>query len=127
VADGGLSVQKALLAKLQGALSCPVYDSVPQDAGYPYVTFAGTDVAQEDAINQRIERRVVSFSVWSDYKGQIEVMQIMSDMHDALHRADLELDSGRVAGCYVTRKATSREPDGETYQGQLIVELLLEL
>ena len=127
MADGGLAVQKALLAKLQSALSCPVYDSVPQGATYPYVTFASTDVAQEDAINQRIERRVVSFSVWSDYKGQTEIMEIMSDMHDALHRADLNLDNGRVVGCYVTRKATNREPDGETYQGQFILEVLLEL
>lgn len=127
MADGALAVQKAVLAALQSTAAAPIYDAVPQGASYPYITLSESDGSQEDLISHRVERRILTLNVWSRAKGQAEVLGLLTQMNNALHRARFTLDTGRVAGCYVTRKTTNREPDGETYQGQMIVELLVDI
>lgn len=127
MADSGRALHKAVLAELESALSVSVYDGVPQGSAYPYVTLDTVSVAQEDYLNDRMERRTQTLTVWSTKKGQSEVLGILSDIEDALHRKKLTLDTGRVAGSYVTRKATFRDADGETFQGQIIFEFLIEL
>jgi len=126
VADAGLAVQKAVLAALQGALSCSVYDGVPQGAAYPYVTLDTVAAGHEDYLGSRQERRLVFLSIWSTVRGQREVLEIISDIDTALHRQRLTLDTGRIAGALITRKTTSREPDNETFQGRVTVDLLIE-
>lgn len=127
VADAALAVQKALIGVLATALPCPVYDAVPDHASYPYVSISSTDSAHEDRLNHAIERRVVVLNVWSQAKGQAEVLGILTQIHTVLHRSRLGLDDGRVVGCYISRKTTNLDADGETYQGQLIVELLVDV
>lgn len=126
MADPGLAVHKALLAALDAALSCSVYDGVPQGASYPYVTLDTIAAGQEDHLSGRMERRLVYLNVWSRVRGQREVLSIMGEIDAALHRNRLTLDTGRVAGAFVTRKSTTREPDNETFMGRVTIEMLIE-
>lgn len=126
MADPAAAVHKAVLAALNSALSASVYDGVPQGASFPYVTIDRVLEAQEDPFTGRRTRHFVFLSVWSRVRGQREVLQIMSDIDTALHRQRLALDTGRVAGSFVTRKTTSREPDNETFQGQVTLEMILD-
>jgi hypothetical protein len=126
VADPGVAVQKAVFEALDAALSCPVYDRVPQGAAYPYVTLSGQMATPDDPLNSRRDERFVYLNVWSQYAGQKEVLDIMATIDAILHRARLSMDSGRMVRAYVTRKMTNREPDNETYQGAVTVRILTE-
>ena len=109
-----------------GGLPCPVYDRVPQKTAYPYVAFdTQTSVPDDPLASQRSE---IAFflSVWSTYKGQLEVLQVMGQIHDLIHQARLTLDAGRNVRCYVIRQATQREPDNETFQGQVTIRAIVE-
>lgn len=123
MADPTLALQKALLAALDTGLSCEVYDAVPQDAAYPYVTLDTTAVDNDDYLRGRRDLRFVYLTVWSQQRGQQEVMEIMADIDTALHEKPLTLDTGRVISVRVDRKRTNREPDNETFMGQVTLRV----
>jgi hypothetical protein len=124
--DRSVEFQTAIYTALDAALSVPVYDSVPQDATYPYVTIDFQDDLNADYISDRKTRKMMYFAVWSDYRGQKEVLEIMAAIDTALHQKTLTLSAGRVAQLLVMTKKTNREPDGVTYMGQLRLSALIE-
>jgi len=124
--DRSMEFQTAVYSALNTALSVPVYDSVPQDATYPYVTIDFQDDANADYLSERKTRKLMYFAIWSDYRGQKEVLQIMGAIDTALHQTKLDLSGGTVAQLMVVSKRTSREPDGVTYMGQLRLSALIE-
>lgn len=117
------ALQVALGAALISALSCDVYDAVPQGAAYPYVTLDSTTVNNKDFLSGRKDQRFVYLSVWSRDYGQAEVLRIMAEI-DALHEQSLTLSTGEMASLRVERKRTVREPDGLTYQGQVTLRII---
>lgn len=119
MSDQALALQKAVFAELSSALSVPVYDAVPQDSNYPYVTYNATNVNNDDFLTERMDQLSISLNVWSRTLGQEEVLRIMGDIDDALHRARLSLDTGSLVSLRVTAKRTNREDDNETYMGQI--------
>jgi hypothetical protein len=124
--DRSIEFQTAVYSTLDAALSVPVYDSVPQNAGYPYVTIDFQDDTNADYLSAKKTRKIMYFAVWSDYRGQKEVLEILGDIYDTLHQQSLVLTGGRVAQLMVLSKSTSREPDGLTYMGQLRLSALIE-
>lgn len=123
MADAGFSVQKAVYAALDAALSCSVYDHVPQGAAYPYVVIDSQLQVDADGIGARAEDRSVYLSIWSTYKGQKEVLDIVADIRAALHRTRPTLDSGTAVWMTVARATTQRDADGETFQGLVTVRV----
>lgn len=119
MSNQALALQKAIFAKLGSALSVTVYDAVPQDSDYPYVTYNDTNVNNDDFLTERMDQLSISLNVWSRTLGQEEVLRIMGDIDDALHRARLSLDTGSLVSLRVTAKRTNREDDNETYMGQI--------
>jgi len=120
------ALKAALYVALDSALSVPVYDHVPQGSEYPYVSIDTLSANNAEFLNSRKDGVSVYLSVWSTYRGQTEVLGIMQDIDDALHNNRLALASGRLASCRVVSKDTNREPDGVTYQGQVVISVLLE-
>lgn len=130
MSDNNVAFQTAIYTALNTALSSdpavPVCDFVPQDTPYPYVTIDFQDDLNADFLSDRKTRKVMYFAIWSDYRGQKQVLEIMSRIDTALHQKSLALSSGRIAQMRVLSKRTNREPDGVTYMGQLRLEVLLE-
>lgn len=130
MSDNNVAFQTAIYTALNTALGSspvvPVYDFVPQGTAYPYVTIDFQDDSNADFLSARKSRKIMYFAVWSDYRGQKEVLEIMSRIDTALHQKELVLSSGRIAQMRVLSKRTNREPDGLTYMGQLRLEVLLE-
>lgn len=122
--DPSLAVQVGLYQLLSTALDCPVYDHVPEDARPPYVVIDYEVAIARNALNRRRDERLLYISVWSDYPGQAEVKRLMADIGAALHGHRLELPSGLSTSIAVQRTSTNREPDGRTYQGQLVLRLI---
>lgn len=126
MSDPSFALQTAIYTALSAALSCDVYDHVPQGAAYPYVTIDYEDVNDADFLTGRKDNRILYFSVWSQYAGQKEVKQIMATIDATLHNQRLALSTGRIAKMRVLSKRTNREPDGLTFMGQVRVNVLTE-
>lgn len=141
--DHATGLQSALYQYLTDNLGTPVYDFVPESTAYPYVTIDYQEAINSDFLSNRKDERIIYFSIWSDYRGQKEVMEIMSEMDDLLNQNYTIVDSvinptiqdwydyftsgyGRIAQIKVLSKRTNREPDGLTYMGQLRLKVLLE-
>lgn len=124
MSDPALPLQAALLARLNEVLSCDVWDAVPQDTDYPYVTMDYGVSANEDMLGGfRVDRRYVYLAIWSRAYGQAEVLGIMAQI-DALNEQPLTLSSGAAVSLRVERKRTIREPDNLTFMGQVSLRII---
>lgn len=123
MSDPTYALHVAVIAALDEAVSCNVWDAVPAGAEYPYVTVDTIEASNEDFVSVRMDRRFIYLNIWSTHPGQAEVLQIIAEI-DALNDRRLELDSGHVVMLKVSRKGTSREPDNLTYMGRVTLELI---
>lgn len=126
MSDPSLALQTAIFSALDSALSCSVYDHVPQAASYPYVVIAQVSTDNAEFLNARKDRKTVYLAVYSTYRGQKEVQELMATISDTLHNNKLSLTTGRIASIRVIGMDTNREPDGVTYMGQVRVSVLVE-
>lgn len=125
MSDPSLALQQAFYQRLTAELSCPVYDAVPADTPYPYVTLDSEAVTNDSPLNGRKrETRFLYLSVWSRYPGQAEVKRLLGEIVAALDERPLPLNVGRAVSVRVERTSTHREPDGVTYQGSVTVRVI---
>ena len=124
MADVTYDLHVALLAKLKELCSCEVWDSVPQDADFPYVVIDSAESSDVGFISgTEIDERFVYLSIWSRVHGQREVMQIIGNIQ-AIHMTSLPLASGQVVSVRLQRSGTNREPDGLTFMGRATLRIL---
>jgi hypothetical protein len=123
VADAGLALHKALLAEL-GALSTPVYDGVPQGTAYPYITIDTSITSNIDHLVERLDERFVYLNVWSEARGQEEVLRIMGEIDALMHGAQFALDTGSLVQIRVERKSTQRDADNVTFTGTVTLRVI---
>lgn len=125
-----VAVFQALNGKLTGASgqNVPVYDGIaPQGSKYPYVILDGQAMTPDDPLASRRDLRFVYLSVWSTYRGQMEVHQILGQAYELLHEERLPMADGcRMVRIRVTRQQTSRDADEATYMGTLTLEARIE-
>ena len=126
MSDPSIAVQTGLYQLLTAGLSCPGYDAVPADSAFPYVTIDYEVSANRDFLASRLDERFLYLSVWSQYPGQAAVKRLMGEIDAAVHGKSLPLASGQSTRISVRRKSTNREPDGRTYQGQVVLQVLTQ-
>lgn len=126
MADPSFALQVALFDRLAAEVSCPIYDSVPMDAPFPYVSLDNEISTNDDPLASRRDIRLFYLSVWSDFEGQEEVKRLMAEIDAATHERPLPLTTGRVVSIRVDRKQTNREPDGVTYQGSVTLRIITQ-
>lgn len=121
------AILKALYTRLTSALSpIKAYDSVPQGAAYPYVVIESAFAANADFLTARKDDYFIYLSIWSQYRGQKEVADIISAIDANLHRVQLPLDTGRMVQCLVAEKRTIRDADNLTFQGSVKLRIMAE-
>lgn len=126
MADPSFALQVALFDRLELEVSCPVYDSVPMNADFPYVSLDYEISTNNDPLASRRDIRFFYLSVWSDFKGQEEVKRLMAEIDAAVHERPLPLATGRVVSIRVERKQTNREPDGVTFMGSVTLRIVTQ-
>ena len=126
MADPSFALQVALFDRLAAEVSCPIYDSVPMDAPFPYISLDYEVSSNDDPLASRRDIRLFYLSVWSEFKGQEEVKRLMAEIDAALHERPLPLTTGRVVSIRVDRKQTNREPGGVTYQGSVTLRIITQ-
>jgi len=116
------AVQKAVDAKLQPVLAAfsppvPLFDHVPAGAPYPFAQFVRCISMPGDLIDRSDRRVQLALAVYSDFRGQEQVLEILAVIEAALDDAELSLDTGTACRCDLDRADTAQDQDGVTYTG----------
>lgn len=124
------AMQKALYSTLSGDSTLGdliegVYDYVPADAAFPYVTIG--DVRGEDVstMGQEAARLQMELHVYSRTRGRKECMDILSRILELLHENEPEVDGHRVVSLRYTGSEVALERDGLTYHGKMRLSALM--
>lgn len=89
------TAQKIVYTTLSAGLTCPVYDVVPQDEdgnhseNMPYVVLGFDNLLPFDTDSWTGAKVNLEIFTWSAYRGLEEVKQIMGQIYNLLHRAEL--------------------------------------
>ncbi len=108
IADGPLNT-------LLGAPN--VFDDVPRDSVFPYVTFGQSLERDWSTATEDGNEHIVTMHVWSRENGRREVFEVMKAVRDALHDQALALTGYALINLRHEFSDARREPDGETYHG----------
>lgn len=89
-------LQSAIVRKLRNSSDLTtrvtgVYDDVPEDASYPYVSVGSITETADDAHNRQGLDSLVVLHVWSDYQGFAEAADIFAAVDAALDRQPLDV------------------------------------
>ena len=109
-----LIADEPVLALLGGAR---IYDAVPDNSTFPYLTLGQTSVADWSAGAEAGEEHTLILHVWSRAWGLRETHELMAALRSALHERALTLDGHRLVNLRHEQSEARREADGLTYHG----------
>ena len=122
--SAGWALQKALFAHLVADSSltallggAKIYDDVPRDAEFPYVTFGASVVRDWSTGSDEGFEHVVTLHAWSRANGRRESHEIVGALRSSLHDQTLSIDGHRLINLRHQMSEARREDDGETYHG----------
>tara|TARA_Y100001938_G_scaffold117553_1_gene162205 strand:- start:4083 stop:4493 length:411 start_codon:yes stop_codon:yes gene_type:complete len=95
-----------------------IFDTVaPQDTAYPYVLI-GTEIAT-DIGTKNLDGKLynVDIDVWSQYRGQKEIKEIMERVYNLTNNVSISVSSADSVMSYVNSVITLTEADGITRHG----------
>jgi hypothetical protein len=107
-----LSADGALSALLGGP---KIYDEVPREAGFPYVTLGEARVSDFSTGTEPGEEHQITLHAWSRQGGQREAHLISGALLQALNDAPLTLSDHRLVNLRFAVADVRREADGRTY------------
>ncbi|MDX2288554.1 MAG: DUF3168 domain-containing protein [Hyphomicrobiaceae bacterium] len=124
MASAGFALQRAIFERLSAdgqltALIGPsrIYDDVPREAEFPYVTFGQTMLSEYSTGEAEGYEHVVTLHVWSRANGRRQTHEVMAAVRAALHDASLTLTGYRLVNLRHELSEARRDPDGDTYHG----------
>jgi hypothetical protein len=119
VIDPSHALQVALYAALMPVegVGARVYDAVPDDRAFPYVTIGAAQTIPARAECVDGTESFVDVHIWSREVGSIEAKVIGGRVLLALHDASLELEGHRLIAIRFTGSRVFRDPDGITTHG----------
>jgi hypothetical protein len=107
-----LSADGALNALLGGP---KIYDEVPREVGFPYVTLGAARVSDFSTGTEPGEEHQLTLHAWSRQGGQREAHLISGALLQALDDAPLTLSEHRLVNLRFAVADMRREADGRTY------------
>lgn len=127
--DGVLDVQEAIYSVLTSysptVAGGRVYDlnNVPEAPTYPFVAIGDVVADETDADLSSGTDETLTIEVYSRLRGKFEVLDIMQEIKDALHKQSLSV-SGRSALAWWAGSITRQDPDGVTTQGIVRIRII---
>lgn len=124
-----VGVRDALLAdaELLAALGGDrVYDHVPQDPTFPYITVGDIETRDWSTQTRRGHEHIMTLHVWSRYSGRKEVHDLIAEVERVLDGNGPALDDHSLVNLRVVFWTALRETDGETYHGVVRLRAVTE-
>ena len=91
-----------------------IYDSIPQNAMFPYVSYGPGTFVRDDADCLNGFQAFVQLDVWSRAVGNPEALKIADAVERALHDVDLALATNALVFFNHIQSDPARDPDGLT-------------
>lgn len=113
------AIYSALLADtgLSALVASRIYDDVPQDVTFPYVTLGEVTVREWNTASDAGAEHGLVLHAWSRAHGRKEVKEILSAINNALDQAALAVAGFQLINLQFVSADMRREKDGETYHG----------
>lgn len=122
-----VELQEAVYSRLNSNLSCPVYDAVPPNAEFPYVTIGEVTAIPFDTDDSVGFESTITIHVWSRYNGFAQIKRIQREIYSRLHRKTFDVDKYDLVGCNFEFSETILDPDGATRHGISRYRIITEL
>ena len=116
MADPGFALQRAIYQRLSAELTVPVFDAVPDDTLYPYVTI-DREVAQNTSpiSGRKRKQRLIYLSVWSDHHDRPRSAASSRDRCGAGRASPLSTKGARCRSGLSRRTPTANRTVGPTW------------
>lgn len=107
-------VRDAAFVMLTGAMDkpCPVYESIPATVKMPYLLVGDKTEVPFDSFGNEGYQDTITFTAFSAYKGDQELLEINKWLMTMLHRVPLTLSDGTSARMKSELMLTQRQLDG---------------
>lgn len=116
--DDSAEVQKALVTRIKAATALEVYDNVPANASFPYVTFGNITALSAASKDVRFFEYSVTLHIWDRSNGSISVRNIMTDITTNLDNTTLAMSNNNPS-VYFQSSTVIKDPDNVTNHGVL--------
>ncbi len=119
---GALTADTMLTAIVSG-----IYDRVPEDAAYPFLSFGEVEARALPLAGIVAERVTVELEGYSQNGSRSEINTILARVHTLLHDAALTMPPGyALSYLRVSASRASLENDGLTWRGIVTLEAVVE-
>tara|TARA_R100000406_G_scaffold74146_1_gene54415 strand:- start:818 stop:1228 length:411 start_codon:yes stop_codon:yes gene_type:complete len=118
-------LQKAVFSALNsgsitdasGSAITGVFDDVPTDTAYPYIRIGEETLADNSSKDKDIFEHTLTIHIWSQYRGNRDIKDIMKQVHDLLHDSSLTVSGASLVNMRQEFHTTLIEGDGITRHG----------
>lgn len=130
--DPDLELQGAIVQRLKAdpavaaLVNGRIYDGVPTNAVFPYISYGPCDVLQVDADCLVSFDLSIQLDVWSRSPGFPECKKINNAVRLALHDVELPLPTNALVLLEHQATRTVRDPDGLTSHGIVQLNSIVE-
>lgn len=103
-----------------------VFDDVPREAPFPYITIGDIDTRDWSTQSSRGHEHTVTLHLWSRYRGRKQVQDLIAEVDRILDGAAPPLNGHRLVNLSTVFWTAQREPDGEVYRGTMRLRAVTE-
>lgn len=103
-----------------------VFDDVPREAPFPYITIGDIDSRDWSTQSSRGHEHTVTLQLWSRYRGRKQVQDLIAEVDRILDGAAPPLNGHRLVNLSTVFWTAQREPDGEVYRGTMRLRAVTE-
>lgn len=120
----GALIADAELTDLLGGAH--VYDSVPDEAPFPFVVLGDWHTHDWGTATEEGEEHEVTLHAWSRARGRKETRAILAALQAALHDAGFALAGHHLVNLRVTGTSLAVDPNREAWRGTLRLRAVTE-
>jgi|CXWL01.1.fsa_nt_gi hypothetical protein len=124
------NVQKAIYEKLTGnsqlmALINGVFDNVPQETAFPFVTIGDVFASESSSLGKNGVEQKLSINIWSREAGHKQASVIMDVIYGLLHNGVLTIAGQIIITVRTISSSIRLEDDGWTYHGIINIMVVM--
>ena len=125
-------LQKLIFDRLKSASAVTafvgnrIYDNVPPNADFPYISFGSHDFVPDDADCIFSGEHTFLLNVWSRKPGRVEAKQIVDEVRRALRRYDADMGAYGLLEMDIDFADVIMDGDGLTARGRVQIRALIE-
>lgn len=109
-----------------GFVTDRVYDNVPENKLFPYISFGPHEVIEDDADGVDCGEHTLQLDVWTNTIGVVEAKKIISAARKALHRNNTEMTVNAIVTLEVSAIRVFPDPTPPITHGVITITANIE-